>query len=172
MTFKPPLKVGRLNVVVLPQMVIEAIGPWVGLTTLWTIKWFNRWTLYYQETSCISSDLCCFTCHPNSAWHIHFSLSYNNFCIYSCMRQFNWLFQVINSICIRNTFFVMLQAISILFNIIPKLIYAVGRRIATETGELWSTDFLLQRLSVAVQRGNCASVLGRITTCFYSCIIT
>ena len=29
-----------------------------------------------------------------------------------------------------------------------------------ETGEAKSTDYLLQRLSIAVQRGNCASVLG------------
>ena len=42
------------------------------------------------------------------------------------------------------------------------LVREVGRRIAMETGEPWSTDFLLQRLSVAVQRGNCASVLGGI----------
>ena len=32
--------------------------------------------------------------------------------------------------------------------------------IAMETGEPRSTDFLIQQLSVAVQRGNCASVLG------------
>ena len=36
------------------------------------------------------------------------------------------------------------------------LVREVGRRIAMETGEPRSTDFLLQRLSVAVQRGNCA----------------
>ena len=42
------------------------------------------------------------------------------------------------------------------------LVREVGRRIAMETGEPRSTDFLLQRLSVAVQRGNCASVLGGI----------
>ena len=42
------------------------------------------------------------------------------------------------------------------------LVREVGRRIALETGEPRSTDFLLQRLSVAVQRGNCASVLGGI----------
>ena len=41
-----------------------------------------------------------------------------------------------------------------------ELVREVGRRIALETGEPRSTDFLLQRLSVAVQRGNCASVLG------------
>ena len=43
-----------------------------------------------------------------------------------------------------------------------ELVREVGRRIALETGEPRSTDFLLQRLSVAVQRGNCASVLGGI----------
>ena len=34
----------------------------------------------------------------------------------------------------------------------------LGRRIALESGEPRSTDYLLQRLSVAVQRGNAASV--------------
>ena len=36
----------------------------------------------------------------------------------------------------------------------------LGRRIALESGEPRSTDYLLQRLSVAVQRGNEASVRG------------
>ena len=36
----------------------------------------------------------------------------------------------------------------------------LGRRIALESGEPRSTDYLLQRLSVAVQRGNAASVQG------------
>ena len=44
------------------------------------------------------------------------------------------------------------------------LLREVGRRVATESGEPRSTDYLLQRLSVAVQRGNCASVLGSIAT--------
>ena len=46
------------------------------------------------------------------------------------------------------------------------LLREVGRRVAAETGEPRSTDYLLQRLSVAVQRGNCASVhvLGSIAT--------
>ena len=44
------------------------------------------------------------------------------------------------------------------------LLQDVGRRIAEETGELRARDFLFQRLSMAVQRGNCASVLGMITT--------
>jgi len=36
----------------------------------------------------------------------------------------------------------------------------LGHRIATKTGEPKSTDYLLQRISVAVQKGNSASVLG------------
>ena len=44
------------------------------------------------------------------------------------------------------------------------LLRDVGCRIAEETGEVCARDFLFQRLSVAVQRGNCASVLGTITT--------
>ena len=44
------------------------------------------------------------------------------------------------------------------------LLRDVGRRIAEETGEVRARDFLFQWLSVAVQRGNCASVLGTITT--------
>ena len=36
----------------------------------------------------------------------------------------------------------------------------LGRRIALESGEPQFTDYLLQRLSVAVQRGNAASVRG------------
>ena len=44
------------------------------------------------------------------------------------------------------------------------LLREVGRRVAAETGEPRSTDYLLHRLSVAVQRGNCASVLGSIAT--------
>ena len=44
------------------------------------------------------------------------------------------------------------------------LLQDVRRRIAEETGEVHARDFLFQRLSVAMQRGNCASVLGTITT--------
>ncbi len=36
----------------------------------------------------------------------------------------------------------------------------LGRRVAAETREARSTSFLLQRLSVAIQRGNAAAVLG------------
>ena len=40
------------------------------------------------------------------------------------------------------------------------LIKDIGRRIASETGEYRAGEYLLQRLSVAVQRGNFAAVLG------------
>ena len=36
----------------------------------------------------------------------------------------------------------------------------IGRRIVVATGEPRSTQFLFQRLSIAIQRGNAASVLG------------
>ena len=38
----------------------------------------------------------------------------------------------------------------------------IGQRIAATTGEPRSTIFLLQRLSIAVQRGNIASILGTL----------
>jgi len=36
----------------------------------------------------------------------------------------------------------------------------IGRRIAVAAGEPQSTQFLFQRLSIAIQRGNAASVVG------------
>jgi len=42
--------------------------------------------------------------------------------------------------------------------------HELGRRIATPTGERRSTEFLLQRLSVAVQRDNASCVLGTVDT--------
>ena len=36
----------------------------------------------------------------------------------------------------------------------------IGRRIAVATGEPRSTQFLFQRLNIAIQRGNSASVVG------------
>jgi len=42
------------------------------------------------------------------------------------------------------------------------LLLEIGRRIAEVTGEKRSGNFLLQRLSIAVQRGNLASVLGTL----------
>ena len=40
----------------------------------------------------------------------------------------------------------------------------VGRRIAAVTGDTRSTAFLKQRLALAVQRGNAASVLGTLSS--------
>ncbi len=40
----------------------------------------------------------------------------------------------------------------------------MGHCIVVETGDPRTRDNLFQHLSVAVQRGNCASVLGTITT--------
>jgi len=42
------------------------------------------------------------------------------------------------------------------------LLFAINRRITESTGELRATEYLLQRLSVAIQRGNAASVLGSV----------
>jgi len=41
-------------------------------------------------------------------------------------------------------------------------IHKLGRRISTVTGERRATEFLWQRLSVAIQRGNASSVLGTV----------
>lgn len=43
-----------------------------------------------------------------------------------------------------------------------RLIEAIGERIAATTGEGRATSFLIQRMSVAVQRGNVAAVLGTL----------
>ena len=36
----------------------------------------------------------------------------------------------------------------------------LGRRVGAQTGEARSTSYLFQRLSVAIQRGNAAAVMG------------
>ena len=41
----------------------------------------------------------------------------------------------------------------------------IGRRIAVATGEPRSTQFLFQRLSIAIQRGNAASVTASSDGC-------
>ena len=43
-----------------------------------------------------------------------------------------------------------------------QLFHELGRRITLITGEHRSTEFLFQKLSIAMQRGNAASVLGTI----------
>ena len=41
-----------------------------------------------------------------------------------------------------------------------RFVQELGQQLGRVTGEVRSTNFLIQRLSVAVQRGNSASVLG------------
>jgi len=41
-------------------------------------------------------------------------------------------------------------------------LHELGRRITESTGERRATEYLLQRLSVAIQRGNAASALGTV----------
>ena len=43
-----------------------------------------------------------------------------------------------------------------------KLIQEIGKRIQVTTGEPRSTSFLIQSISMAVQRGNAASVMGTV----------
>jgi hypothetical protein len=43
-----------------------------------------------------------------------------------------------------------------------ELVYELGRRISEASGEKRATEFLFQRISIAVQRGNAASVLGTV----------
>ena len=43
-----------------------------------------------------------------------------------------------------------------------KFVQEVGRRISVESGEPRSTEFLMQAIGMAVQRGNAASVLGTV----------
>ena len=43
-----------------------------------------------------------------------------------------------------------------------EMFHELGRRITAVTGERRATEFLLQRLSVAIQRGNAASILGTV----------
>ena len=43
-----------------------------------------------------------------------------------------------------------------------ELFHELGRRIAAVTGERRATEYLLQRLSVAIQCGNAASGLGTV----------
>jgi len=45
---------------------------------------------------------------------------------------------------------------------VTDFIHQLGKRITSVTGERRATEFLLQRLSVAIQRGNAASVLGTV----------
>ena len=44
-----------------------------------------------------------------------------------------------------------------------KFVHEVGRRISEESGEPWSTVFLMQAIGMAIQRGNAASALGTVS---------
>ena len=41
-----------------------------------------------------------------------------------------------------------------------RFLKSLGRRVSQESGEPRTTEYLMQRLSVAAQRGNAAAVLG------------
>ena len=43
------------------------------------------------------------------------------------------------------------------------LLFEIGKKLQTSTGEAKSTSYLLQRISIANQRGNAASILGTIS---------
>jgi len=43
-----------------------------------------------------------------------------------------------------------------------KLVTEIGKRLTEVTGEKRATSYLKQRISMAIQRGNCASVLATI----------
>jgi len=45
---------------------------------------------------------------------------------------------------------------------VVELLHELGSRITESTGECRATEYLLQRQSVAIQRGNAASVLGTV----------
>ena len=44
-----------------------------------------------------------------------------------------------------------------------KLIKEVGKKNCDQTGEKRSTSYLFQSISIAIQRGNAASVMGTVT---------
>ena len=46
-----------------------------------------------------------------------------------------------------------------------KFIKDIGDRIAKNTGETRSTSYLFQRIGMAVQRGNIASIKGSVPNC-------
>ena len=43
-----------------------------------------------------------------------------------------------------------------------RLIKAIGKRITEATGEVRSTSFLFQRISIAIRRGNSSCVVGTV----------
>jgi hypothetical protein len=57
---------------------------------------------------------------------------------------------------------VAVETLGVLGEAAADFVHELGRRITAVTGEKRATEFLLQRLSVAIQRGNAASVLGTV----------
>ena len=57
---------------------------------------------------------------------------------------------------------IAVETLGALGNDATDFLHQLGRRIATVTGERRATEYLLQRVSVAIQRGNAACVLGTI----------
>ena len=48
-----------------------------------------------------------------------------------------------------------------------KLVQEIGKKVHAETGEPRSTSFLFQAISIAVKRGNRASILGTLEKIWY-----
>ena len=53
-----------------------------------------------------------------------------------------------------------METLGALGEAVDDFVHELGRRITAVTGERRATEFLLQRLSVAIQRGNANAVLG------------
>ena len=57
---------------------------------------------------------------------------------------------------------IAVETFGVLGDAASEFMYELGKRISAVSGEPRSKTFLLQRLSVAIQRGNAASVLGTV----------
>ena len=57
-----------------------------------------------------------------------------------------------------------METLGALVDAVSALFRDIGQRIAAATGEPRSYQFLMQRLSVAVQRGNAACITGTVPT--------
>ena len=124
---------------------------WVGFSLGWTGWWLpGWWEPRHRRTprsgSSIPSDD-----RPVSFFPLpffpHISLLNNEIC------EVRWLDQIVrfSSDCNWNIWFLGTTWVGVSW---------VGSQIAQSTGELRATTFLRQRISIAIQRGNAASVLG------------
>ena len=69
---------------------------------------------------------------------------------------------------LTSTYIVMPVAVETLGSWAPsglKFIKDIGERIAQSTGESRSTSYLFQSISIAIQRGNVASIRGSVPNC-------